>query len=131
MPMYQALLGELNTRFGDDKVDGLVRQSDMFAPGKPVDAGLLAEPGTPLHRALKSFLGRMPGSFHETLNGVIRHALSTEPPTKVTFAWAPGYDYELSLWQAPDTKLTRGGITVLLKSRYPDDRHPLHVESAQ
>ncbi len=131
MPMLQAFVGELNSRFTKDKIGGLVGQIAMFAPGQRLDPGLVAEPGTALHRAMKVFLGRMPISFHETFNAVVRHALSTEPPTEVTFAWAPGYDYELTLWQAPDTKLTRGGITVLLKSRYPDDRHPLHAESAE
>jgi len=29
------------------------------------------------------------------------------------------------VWQAPDTKTTKGGITVLIKSRYPDDAHPI------
>jgi hypothetical protein len=45
-------------------------------------------------------------------------------------SWAPGYDYELSVWQAPDTRTSRGGITVLIKSRYPDDKHPLKDEPA-
>jgi hypothetical protein len=31
----------------------------------------------------------------------------------------------MTVWQAPDTKNTKGGITVLLKSRYPSDEHPL------
>ena len=59
------------------------------------------------------------------LRSIIHHALSTTPPTQVTFAWAPGYDFEMTVWQAPDTKTTKGGITVLVKSRYPADTHPL------
>ena len=67
----------------------------------------------------------MPASFQETLRSIIYHALSTRPATQITFAWAPGYDYELTMWHAPDTKQTKGGITVLVKSRYPSDAHPL------
>jgi hypothetical protein len=130
MPMMQALVGELNARFTKDRIDDLVRRIHMFAPGQRLDPDLVTEPGTVLHRAMRSFFNRMPDTFHESLNAIIRTALSTSPPTEVTFAWAPGYDYELTLWQAPDTQLTRGGVTVLLKSRYPDDRHPLHAESA-
>jgi hypothetical protein len=64
-------------------------------------------------------------SLQEALRSTIYHALSTKPPTQVTFGWAPGYDYEVTIWHAPDTKKTKGGITVLIKSRYPDDKHPL------
>jgi len=28
------------------------------------------------------------------------------------------------MWFAPDTPPTQGGITILLKSRYPTDAHP-------
>jgi hypothetical protein len=34
----------------------------------------------------------------------------------------------VTIWQAPDTRTSRGGITVLVKSRYPDDTHPLQGE---
>ena len=63
--------------------------------------------------------------MQEALRAIIYQALSTTPPTQITFAWAAGYDFELSVWQAPDTKTSKGGITVLLKSRYPDDKHPI------
>jgi hypothetical protein len=54
---------------------------------------------------------------------VIRSAVARSMP--ITFAWAPGYDYELSVWDVADTADTAGGITVLLRSRYPADPHPL------
>jgi hypothetical protein len=130
MPAMQTLLGELSAQFRSDKIGGMVKNIAMFAPGSPIHAGLVALPDTPLHRAVKSHLANMPESFHEALRAIIHQALSTTPPTQITFAWAPGYDYELTLWQAPDTKATKGGITVLVKSRYPDDRHPLASEGA-
>ena len=128
MPRHQTLLGELNAAFGKAQIGQLVRRRKEFAPGQPLNtalAGLVAKPRTLEHRTFKSYLAKIPGSIQETLRGVIHHALSTEPPTLVTFAWAPAYDYEVTVWQAPDTAETRGGITVLLKSRYPDDKHPL------
>jgi hypothetical protein len=63
--------------------------------------------------------------MREALRAIIYQALGTTPPTQITFSWAPAYDYELTIWDAPNTRRTRGGITVLLKSRYPDDKHPL------
>jgi hypothetical protein len=60
-----------------------------------------------------------------TIRAIMNYAVSTSPPTQITFAWSPGYDYELTIWHAPDTDATSGGITVLIKSRYPADTHPL------
>src|ERR1017187_7510190 len=102
MPAMQTLLGELNAQFGKENIQNLAKNAGMFAPGNPIHAGLVSLPDTPLHRAVKTHLANMPGSFHEALRAIIHQALSTTPPTQVTFAWAPGYDYELSLWQAPD-----------------------------
>src|SRR5438445_6266038 len=111
MPMFQTVLGELNREFGTDRIEGFAAsKAAHFAEGKPLDLNFLVEAGTPLHRAWNSYIEKLPMSFRDALRSVIRHALSTQPPTQITFAWAPGYDYELTMWQAPDTKLTRGGI---------------------
>jgi hypothetical protein len=125
MPMFETYLAQLNRHFGADRIRTLAAERrDHFAPGAPLDLSFLIEGDTPLQRAWNRHLASAPGSFREVLRGVVYYALSTEPPTPVTFAWAPGYDFEVTLWQAADTSMTRGGITVLLKSRYPDDRHP-------
>jgi hypothetical protein len=131
MPMFQTFLGELNCHFSKDRINVFATERrEHFAAGKPLDLAFLVEAGTPVHRAWNNYIAQTPQSFRETLRSIIQHALSTTPPTPITFAWAPGYDYELTLWQAPDTELTRGGITVLLRSRYPDDRHPLQKGAA-
>jgi len=129
--MFEAFVAELNREFSKDRIgDFAARRRDHFAPGKALDLSFLHEPGTPLQRAWSGYVAQAPSSFHEAIRSVIHHALSADPPIPVTFAWAPGYDFELSLWQSGDTKLTRGGITVLIKSRYPDDPHPLRGKAA-
>jgi len=131
MPMLQTFSLRLNNHFHPDRIDEFAAsRAKHFAAGNALDLSFLETEGTPLHRAWKSYIAKMPGSFSEALRGVIHYALSTTPPTPINFSWAPGYDYELNIWQAPDTELTRGGITVLLKSRYPDDKHPLEKSSA-
>jgi hypothetical protein len=126
MPMLQTYSLKLNNQFHPDRIEAFAAaRVQHFAAGKPLDLSFLEEDGTPLHRAWKSYIAKLPMSVSEALRAVIHYALSTKPPTPINFSWAPGYDYELNMWQAPDTKLTRGGITVLLKSRYPDDKHPL------
>jgi hypothetical protein len=124
MPVMQTLLNDLNHKFGKDQIQTTAAVKDKYAPGQQVTGALIAG-GTPLEAMFKGYLGHMPGAIHETLRSVIHHALSTSPPTQVTFAWAPAYDWEITVWQAPDTRHTKGGITLLIKSRYPDDKHPI------
>jgi hypothetical protein len=127
MPMFEAYAAELNRRFGSDQIVAFAHERrDHFAPGRSLDLTFLLPADSPLHEPWSRYLGQAPGAFLEALRGVLHYAVSHDPPIPVTFAWAPGYDFELSLWQAADTRMTRGGITVLVKSRYPGDPHPLH-----
>jgi hypothetical protein len=130
MPMLQTMLGELNVHMGREKIRELAKRKEMFAPGTDPDYGFLLESQPRLVSAWQSYLKEIPPAVRAGLRAVIHQALSTEPPTQVTFAWAPGYDWELNVWQAPDTRATKGGVTVLIKSRYPDDAHPISGASA-
>jgi len=125
MPALQTVLSNLNYAFSKNEVAQLIARREDFAPGKPLDLGFATPKGTPLYRAWRNYIKQLPESFQDTLRGIIFYSLSTKPSTPLTFAWAPGYDYELAIWHAPDTRETRGGITVLIKSRYPIDKHPL------
>jgi hypothetical protein len=128
MPRFQALVGGLNSAFGKEQIQNLAHQRALFAPQQPLDEALatvVAKPGTAMHRAFKAYLSKLPGAISEALRSALHYALGTTPATLVTFAWAPGYDYEVTFWQSPDTKETRGGVTVLFKSRYPTDKHPI------
>jgi hypothetical protein len=128
MPHLQTILGTLNTAFSRENLPKLVEKREAFSQGQTLGAGVVVDPSMALHGDWVQYLHRMPGGIQETIRSVIYHALSTKPPTQVTFAWAPGYDYEVTVWQAPDTRTSRGGITVLIKSRYPNDKHPLKDE---
>jgi hypothetical protein len=128
VPHLQTILGTLNTAFSKDNISKLVAKKDEFAQGKPLAAGIVIDQKMSLHGDWSKYLHRLPMAIQETIRSVIFQALSTSPPTLITFAWAPGYDYEVTIWQAPDTRTSKGGITVLIKSRYPDDKHPLQDE---
>jgi hypothetical protein len=130
MPGLQTVLGKLNTAFGREGIRDMVKYRDKFEPGKPLAAGIVVTRRTALYEFYAAYINAMPVSMQEALLAIIHYALGTTPPTQITFSWAPSYDYELTIWHAPDTRSTRGGITVLLKSRYPDDKHPLAGEPA-
>jgi len=118
MPMFQALIAELNHHFRPDRIADMVHMKDQFAPGKPLNLDFVAANNAPLQRLWARHLKSMPPTIQDTIRGVIHQALSAHPPRLVTFAWAPAYDHELTLWDAPC------GITVLIKGRYPADVEP-------
>jgi hypothetical protein len=125
MPAFQTLLSEINDGFGKEQIADLIARREAFAPGCALDVKQFFKEQSKLVKALDKYVKQMPASFREMLRAIIYHALSAKPATRITFAWAPGYDYELTMWDAPDTKATKGGITVLIRSRYPSDAHPL------
>jgi hypothetical protein len=124
MAAFQTVLSYLNIAFSKDNIVELATKRENFAPGRALAQGAVVKEGTRLHALWTDYLAKMPPSFQETFRAIVYHALSTEPPTPITWAWAPGYDYELSIWQSPDTPPTKGGITILMKSRYPSDPNP-------
>ncbi len=127
MPLLQFMLGRLNRRFSGPELFETKTRRDMWAPGKSLSQIAREARTAPpeLLNAWATFLDTMPVAIQETIRAVAYSALSADPPVEVTFAWAPSYDFEVTVWQVPDTKTTKGGITLLVRSRYPDDRHPI------
>jgi len=122
MPMMQVALVALNERFGLEGIQRLreADQVDLDAPFHDLTRALLDDR---LPRGFDDFAGSMPIGMQRAISAAVRSAVDRGLP--VTFAWAPGYDWELSLWDVADTEQTHGGMTVLIRSRYPADRHPL------
>ena len=131
MPGLQTVLGKLNTAFGREGIKKMAENREKFAPGQPLAAGIVVTREMAVFDFDATFINAMPTSMQEAIRAIIYQALGTTPPTQITFSWAPNYDYELTVWHAPDTRSTKGGITVLLKSRYPDDKHPLDGEAGK
>jgi len=117
MPALQVTFSELNVQLGPDAIKGL--SPTLFAEGQMLSAAL-PEDLASLGFALDS----LPSGIHEAIRAVLRDAVQREMP--VTIAWAPGYDYKLNLWDVSSTDDTRGGVTILVETRYPDDGHPIN-----
>jgi hypothetical protein len=61
------------------------------------------------------------------LGAMIDDNLKRDKPLSITWLWKPSYDYELTVWEAEDTAMSEGGISVLLGSRYPLEIHPVDL----
>lgn len=121
MPMMQVAFVHLNERFGRDGIEQLQSAAlDFDAPFHELTRQLL---GDRLPRGFDEFAGSMPLGMQRAIASAVASAVERGLP--VTFAWAPAYDWELSLWDVADTEQTHGGMTVVIRSRYPGDVHPL------
>lgn len=124
MPRMQVMSTQLNSAFDVEGIIGL--DPEVFGP----DSGSLAEafarlPGVAIGPAETAYLDAWPTALQAALKAALYENLRRDGRVPVTFAWAPGYDYDLRIWDVRDTEATHGGITVLVTSRYPDDPHPL------
>ena len=122
MVMFYALVRKLNHEFEDAHIDQMAERASEFEPGRTLNLDFLIHGNDKLKEAAAEYVRQMPGAIQEGLRSVIYHALKATPPRSVIFAWAPAYDYELNVWDAPC------GITVLYKSRYPADERPTAAE---
>lgn len=122
------MLGDLNHAFSLKYIDSRVKGRKGFAPGQCVGtnlANIIAEPGCDTNKMFRLFIQLLPGGIRESMRSIIYYCLQSRPPVLINFAWAPAYDYELTVWEAVEPAPLRSGITLLLKTRYPDDPHPM------
>jgi hypothetical protein len=122
----QTAVTAMNVAFGAEQIGGL--DPAPFAPGGD-GAETLSEAfvrsGVELEDATREYVDGWPSALQAAVRATIFENLARDGRVPITFAWAPGYDYELTIWDVRDSSETAGGITVLFKSRYPSDPHPL------
>jgi hypothetical protein len=118
-------MGPLNERFNASNIgDPGLNPVDAFAEGVQL-ADLVDERDDIPRAGVIAFLQQMPLGIHEAIRAVIKANLERENPLPITFAWQPGYDWELTINDVASTDETAGGITMIVRSRYPKDTHPL------
>src|SRR5690242_17942634 len=125
MPALQNVLMYLNQAFNKQHIRQLAEHREVFAPGVQLSAALqvIIDDDRALLEAVGPYVDQLPGACREAIRSVLYMALSTQPPTQVTFAWAPGYDAEVTIWHETVTMQTKVCITILFNNRYPSDRH--------
>lgn len=137
MPAMQVALSHLNRMLGD--LDLLVEHREallaLFDPDADLEHTLdeLLGEGSPLGQAVQGVevgtvvdvLRRLPPTIRDAQRAVVYKNLEREEPYGMTFAWAPAYDHEVTVWESPPTEVSVGWVTVLLKGRYPTDIQPV------
>ncbi|MDQ1373269.1 MAG: hypothetical protein QOJ09_607 [Actinomycetota bacterium] len=114
MPMMQTMVNSMNAAFSIERMSEI--GPDLFEPD--VTLGEAARRLGLDDRGLSEWLDKMPAGLHDGIRATIRSALTRGEPQPITFAWAPAFDYELSMWDVSAGPHTPGGITILLKTPY-------------
>ena len=99
MPMLHAMVRHLNRLFDDDHIREFAKQAHQFAPGQALDVDVLKFPNAALARRFQKYINHLPDGMKEVLRALFSHALSASPPIPMNFSWAPGYDYEMTMWE--------------------------------
>lgn len=129
MPRMQTAVSALNASFGPEGIRDIDPTPFLAGSGTSLSEALLAT-GVGIDRATAAYIEGWPSGIQAAVKAVIADNLMRDGTVPITFAWAPGYDFEVSIWDVLDTTETVGGITMLFKSRYPDDTHPLSAGGA-
>ncbi len=117
MPIFQRAAVRFNQAFGEPNRD----YADLFVEGNTF-ADAMREVG--VSDAEHEFISSIPEGIAESIRAVIRSNLTRDVPLSISLIWAPAYDFGVEIWEAPGTKVSPGGISILLRTRYPLDGHP-------
>jgi hypothetical protein len=119
MPLMQTGISSMNVAFNDRNIKKI--NADAFAPGpkRSLTGGFEAVPGLRLSRAVTDYIATWPSGLLAAVQAVIHENLTRGATVPITFAWKPGYDFAVEIYDVHDTATSRGGITIILTSRYP------------
>ena len=130
MPYMQGLLVSLNAA-GADGFAALDPDGLAFAPGSNTLGDVVRQAvAGDVDDAVVRFVDTFPDGIQAAIMGCLAANAGRGARLPVTFAWAPGYDYSVQIWDVGSTRDSAGGITILVTSRYPSDTHPLEADSA-
>ena len=121
MPWMQAMVDKGNATFSRKNVER-VSWRKLEALGREAT---FADQAVALKLAEskpeQKFLEGWPAGQLAAVSAAIRSCLLRAPRMPITFAWAPGYEYEVTIWESAGIEGSEGGMTILFRSRYPGD----------
>ena len=121
MPAYETMFIELILALEQEEVRDQLRE--LLAGGASL-VEIIEALELVHHTGQSQFIASTPASLQAAMLAVVSENLSRDEPKQMMFTWAPGYDWELNLWESTASVVSSGGITVQVRSRYPGDAHP-------
>lgn len=121
MPAFETMFNELVFRLRDP--DSITTLRQLLGDGVSL-ADIADQLGLVTHGGQKRFIESTPASMQAAILAIAEENLARDEPKQMMFTWAPGYDWELHVWETSSSSVSEGGITVQVRSRYPGDPHP-------
>lgn len=120
MPIFHVVTEKLNHYFNRENIARMPEA--QWAPGELLK--VFEEMGIVQNETQAAFVLSMPDSLRAALRAVYSSAVSRESKLPVQIVWLPGYDFELTVSESPGTPDSLGGISIVVRTRYPTDPHP-------
>ena len=126
MPRMHMIVHKANWFFDPERIDEFPMEvfDELGDDGTFADAVRILEmtesPGE------LAYIDRWPKGQIAAVSAAIRSCLFRTPKMPITFAWAPAYDYEITIWESAGVEGSpRGEMTIMFRSRYPGDENPV------
>lgn len=121
MPFLQLVIHDLNAHLAPGQIENF--DTADFDEAIPLRDIVMSSLGVGAGAdGLDGFLNTAPHAVSYAFKAILRSAASRRQP--VTLVWMPGYEWELTVTDTADAT-TPGGISVLVRSRYPGDPSPV------
>lgn len=117
MPLLTKINERANVIFSSENIGSLDRATILQFDNLISLAKHLEILQTPTEEA---FLKQWPDSVLGAVLEAIKRGVSADTPTPICFSWAPDYDFNVRIWDAHSTDVSIRGMTVMLRSRYPE-----------
>ena len=132
MPMMHELIHKANWFFDPERIAEFpVDVLDALGPEASFADAVEALHLTNKAREL-AYINAWPRGQLRAVTSAVRSCLKRTPRMPITFAWAPAYDYEITIWESAGvTESARGEMTILFRSRYPGDENPVRVAAPE
>lgn len=113
MPSMQAMVERSNLKFNRENISEFNAQ--WLAPGVSLAEGAQSG-GIAVTDAEVQYLQALPAGHQEVIRAALYSAVMRELP--VTLAWAPAFDFSVTVWEVATTAQSVGGMTLLVRGPY-------------
>lgn len=121
MPLFETFFRRLNAVFTDDGL-AFERAADLDMDSPTSLRDMMRDMDMTIEGRFDEFIGEFPPALTDGLKAAVRSASRSRKP--ITFQWSPAYDFELHIYESRDYEGSPGGVSIHVRSRYPNDPHP-------
>ena len=123
MPLLQAMFGRVNEDFNFEHIEETRDAIGNVIDNQDVSLSQIAQQlGVARTDRDAEEIDKLPSGIAAAIRAVLANNFAREGgPWEVQFVWEPSYDYKLTIFEARPTNVSKGGISMIVGTPYPDD----------